>query len=268
MKLFMSSLKVDRRFIYRGCAIAVVVMSLIGVLALKNHPVEQIVLRHNGNVTYNNIYRRPFNGIISAIELITGPLNATRQIDTVLVISNSITKDEIQAIIRRSQPVELVIACENLEDDALSGIHSSERLRYLQVYSKKLTDKGVDHISDCTGLSTLVVYSDKITNESIVTVSQMKNLSGVSMCSREVNDTNIENLRSLKKLSGLCLSHTNITDKSIDILATFSSLIDLEICDTDVAPRRVEELKMSRPDLTIRYNEPPLEWPTYGWATD
>ena len=266
--LFMSSLKVDRRFIYRGCAVAVVVVCILGVLSLKNHPVEQIVLRHNGNVTYNNIHRRPFHDIISTIELITGSLNATRQIETIRVISSSITKDEIQAIIRRSQPVELIIACEDLEDEALSGIHSSKRLRYLQVYSNKLTDKGVDHISNLAGINTLILYSDKITNKSIETVRRIKSLRALTVCSRKIDDTGVKSLKPLKRLTGISLSRTSITDKSIDILATFSSLEGLIISDTNITPERVEELKMSRPDLSIRYNEPPLKWPTYEWATD
>jgi hypothetical protein len=202
-----------------------------------------------------------------------------------LRLDNTETDDAALADICRQNPelVELTLGGTKITDAGLIHLLQLKKLRKIRLSKTAITDSGMRELAKCETLEDVDVSQTKIGDDGVGelrALPRLKNLNlyltlvtdaGLDSFHREdhrsaatierlnldkcpITDAGLPKLASLTNLAWLHLGGTAITDTGLAELATLNTLKEVIVTKTETTPEGIEQLRRTRPDLTLRDN--------------
>jgi internalin A len=159
---------------------------------------------------------------------------------------------------------------------ALRGVQAYKKLKALSLGRTGITDAGLQYLRNFDSLEQLILSDTTVTDAGLPVLATIPRLLVLQLDGTQVTDAGLTELRKCPKLEHLDLSCTGVTDAGLRLLAGSASLetlllnktaitddglkcladlpelIGVQVSGTDVSKGAIDEMKLNRPQLTIR----------------
>lgn len=183
-------------------------------------------------------------------------LEGLTSLEDLNLFSSQFTDTGLKSLAMCKSLRRLELAGSQVTDEGLASLQSLTSLEYLGLANTRVQGAGLSHLSCLPKLRSLCLggFQTTLTHDGICHLAKIEQLRELELRGRSITDNHVDLIAVMPHLQKLILDETKVSDAGLAHAARLPELQNISIRNSSgVTAGGVEELKASRPSLSVEY---------------